>query len=176
MISDFENDVQNESSTKIKKHHEDTPAFKQRFNDDVQKLSSRFVYNPFELIELCALNNSSIHFNAKVFSDISFMSKVGQEQFETFWNGRLVRGKVAIDVPIKKNCFNTMANEQHDIQGKELVLSQSAVTKLRSAAVYREEKVTNLFSTEILGVAQSISENRNTLYHGTKSDILKRFS
>ena len=128
------------------------------------------------MTELCALNNSSIHFSTKVLSDISAMRKVGQEEFETFWDDRLVHGKVAIGVPIKKNCFNTMASEQHNKQTKEQVLSQSAVTKLRSAAVYREEKVAKLFSSEIFGVAQSIAENRNTLYHGTKSDILKRFS
>ena len=50
------------------------------------------------------------------------------------------------------------------------------MTKLRAAISYRREHVKLLFKTEIFATSQSLAADSNTLYHGTKSDILKRFS
>ena len=44
---------------------------------------------------------------------------------------------------------------------------------MREAERLRKDKATELFSTELFGVSQCIAEN--SLHHGTKSDILKRF-
>ena len=47
--------------------------------------------------------------------------------------------------------------------------------KIRKAMHYRPEMVKKLFSKELFGVAQSIAQTSKTLYHGQKSDILKKF-
>ena len=47
--------------------------------------------------------------------------------------------------------------------------------KLRSAYLFRTEQVKELFKQEFFGIAQSISDGRHNLYHGTKSEITKRF-
>ena len=44
-----------------------------------------------------------------------------------------------------------------------------------AAAAYRKEKAGELFKREILNITQSISLDEDLIYHGTKSDILKKF-
>ena len=50
------------------------------------------------------------------------------------------------------------------------------IRKLRSAYQHRRDHVSELFKNEIFCIAQSISEDSVSLYHGQKSDILKRLS
>ena len=45
---------------------------------------------------------------------------------------------------------------------------------MRSAYKFRKDATTELFKNEIFGVAQCISQDSISLYHGVKSDILKR--
>lgn len=45
---------------------------------------------------------------------------------------------------------------------------------MRGVVLLRKDKPTELFSTDLFGVSQCVAENFNSLYHGTKSDILKR--
>ena len=49
------------------------------------------------------------------------------------------------------------------------------MNKLRSAAAYRPHQTRELFAGGIFGVAQSIATDDTSLYHGTKSEIKKRF-
>ena len=49
------------------------------------------------------------------------------------------------------------------------------LNKLRSAITYRRSAARQLFATELFGTSQCFSIDEETLYHGTKSDILKRF-
>ena len=53
--------------------------------------------------------------------------------------------------------------------------SLTTLTKLREAIHNRPSSAEYLFATEIFNVAQSLAENSETLYHGTKSDVLKCF-
>ena len=58
---------------------------------------------------------------------------------------------------------------------KDPMLTQAMVTKLRAACVARQKHAEIFFQSEIFGIAQSISTDSRSLYHGSKSDILKRF-
>ena len=49
------------------------------------------------------------------------------------------------------------------------------MTKLRSCISYRRNEVVKVFESEIFGVYQCLSLNNEELYHGSKSDLLKRF-
>ena len=58
---------------------------------------------------------------------------------------------------------------------KDPMLTQAMVTKLRAACVARQKHAEIFFQSEIFGIAQSISTDSRSMYHGSKSDILKRF-
>ena len=58
---------------------------------------------------------------------------------------------------------------------KDPMLTQTMVAKLRAACVARQKHAEIFFQSEIFGIAQSISTDSRSLYHGSKSDILKRF-
>ena len=49
------------------------------------------------------------------------------------------------------------------------------VTKLRAACVATQKHAETFFQSELFGKSQSISTDSRSLYHGSKSDILKRF-
>ena len=54
--------------------------------------------------------------------------------------------------------------------------SVTTLIKLRKAVHNRPSSTNYLFATEIFNVAQSLAENSETLYHGSKSDVLKCFA
>ena len=61
-----------------------------------------------------------------------------------------------------------------DLKAKSIPTNTSNTTlmnKLRSAAAYRSEQALILFEGEIFGVAQSLANDKTSLYHGTKSEI-----
>ena len=49
------------------------------------------------------------------------------------------------------------------------------LTKLRDAAIYRQNLVEEAFQTEVLGMTQSLAMDQFSLYHGTKSAMLTKF-
>ena len=57
---------------------------------------------------------------------------------------------------------------------KDPMVTQAMVTKLRAACVAQQEHAEIFFESEIFDIAQSISTDNRSLYHGSKSDILKR--
>ena len=102
----------------------------------------------------------------------------GETQFTIFLNDRLINRTTVIDAPIKKNNYELPGNinEKLKLQENKLKYPIATLSKLREAVHLRKDKATELFSTELFGVSQCIAENSNSLYHGTKSDILKRFA
>ena len=98
------------SETSKVKHHKDTPSFQNRFSSDVKKVIDGIIYNPFELGDLTKINNTNVIFPGNVFKDLSNLLDVGQKQFDTFWNDRLVEAKIPVDDPIKKTCFSFLVN------------------------------------------------------------------
>ena len=57
---------------------------------------------------------------------------------------------------------------------KDPMLTQAMVTKLRATCVARQKYAEIFSQSEIFGIAQSISTNSRSLYHESKSEILKR--
>ena len=54
-------------------------------------------------------------------------------------------------------------------------MTPAILDKIRESIRVRTENANQLFKTELTDVAQSIAENADSLYHSSKSDILKRF-
>ena len=57
---------------------------------------------------------------------------------------------------------------------KDPTLTQAILIKLIAARVARQKHAEKFFQSEIFGIAQSISTDSRSLYHRSKSDILKR--
>ena len=75
----------------------------------------------------------------------------------------------------KKNNFCLKGNAAMTFLPKDPMLTQAMVTKLRAACIARQKDAEIFFQSEIFGTAQSIPTDSRSLYHGSKSDILKRF-
>ena len=181
IIQEFEDGLYNSDedeeghSNITKKHHENTPSFQKRFFEDVTKLYNNLTCNPFELCELTRIDDTSVIFDPVITGDIKLLAEKGEQQFETFWNDRLIYAKVAISDTVKKNKLHMMSDAAATSQPKDPTLTQAMVTKLRAACAVRQHHATIFFQSEIFGIAQSISTDSRSLYHGNKSDILKRF-
>ena len=125
--------------------------------------------NPFELTNLTAINDTSVSFDEFVVYDIKRVMSVGKLQIDKFRYELLVLAKVAVSGVITI-MGNTTQNKSKDVS-----LTTQMITKVRAANITRENLVAMLFESEYVNTAQSIYNNSGTLYHGTKSDILKRF-
>ena len=179
IITEFESDMTyNIDNVGLEKHHEDSQAFQNRFTSDVKTLEQAIVHNPFELDKLTKINNIDVTFDDKVFQDLAKLTDVGQQQFNSFWNQRLVMASIPLDDSIKKNSFLTPGKfeEQKRDKRKKLEYSTDNMIKLRSACELRRNQSLQLFKIELYGVAQSIATNSEALYHSIKSDILKKIT
>ena len=108
IITEFESDMTyNIANVGQVKHHEDNPAFQNRFTSDVKILQQAIFHNPFELDKLTKINNIDVTFDDKVFQDLTKLTDEGQQQFNSFWNQHLVKASISLDAPIKKNSFLT---------------------------------------------------------------------
>lgn len=111
-----------------------------------------------------------MQFNEEVHKNIRLIPRIGEEQFQMYWTECLILAKVPIDKVIKESTF--LSPGSSDLQRKtkkDPVLTQSTISKLCCAYKYRKKYTTELFINEIFGIAQSISKDSTTLYHGQKS-------
>ena len=155
-------------------HHEDTVAFKDRFINDVQQLNNSFSANPFTAHTLSPIDNLSIAYDDEIESNIKNKVDIGQRQFECYFEERLIKAKTPIDATIKSNSLRLPGKNFTVKKSKvEQSLTPAIISKIKSSYQFRREEVCNLFKEELFQRAHSISEDENTLYHGTKSDILK---
>lgn len=163
---------------KLAKHHEDTKAFIRDFEKDVDTLSKSFSSNPFLLGNLTVINNTDMAFEPNVFHNLQNLLATGEKQLFSFIKDRLVMSKVPISSKISLNSFELPGSKKPKkklLTSADPRLNQATLTKLRSAITYRREQSKVLFSSEIYGYCQSLSENGSDLYHGSKSSMLNRF-
>ena len=163
---------------KLAKHHEDTKAFIRDFEKDVDTLSKSFSSNPFLLGNLTVINNTDMAFDPNVFHNLQNLLATGEKQLFSFIKDRLVMSKIPISSKISLNSFELPGSKKPKkklLTSADPRLNQATLKKLRSAITYRREQSKVLFSSEIYGYCQSLSENGSDLYHGSKSSMLNRF-
>ena len=78
--------------------------------EDATKLYSNFTCNPFELGELTRINDTSVRFDPRIIADTKLLESNGEQQFNTFWNDRLIYSKAPVSDTITKNNFCLMGN------------------------------------------------------------------
>ena len=88
-----------------KKPHEDTLAFQKGFLSDAMKVLSGIIYNPFEQVNVTKISNTNVTFINNVFKELFNLIDIGEKQFHTFWNERLMTAKVPLNKSIKNNSF-----------------------------------------------------------------------
>ena len=134
LINEFEV-ITKESQTPLEKHHENTPAFQKRFVSDVKKLESCFPCNPFEMNDLVKISNTEVRYHIDVYDVLYSLVSTGESKFLDFFYNRLIKGKEAINDPIKKNVF-LLPGKVVDKQKKEsdrINYSINTLTKLTEA-------------------------------------------
>ena len=168
MIEEYEGDDELESDSRIGHHHGDTAAFKDRLTKD---LENAMASNPFILEKLTILNQENASFNDSVLEDIKVMSAEGEKQFLQFWDQRLASSEISIKEPISFNSFNLLGN-QYKRAEKDPVMTTKMMDKLKDLAKLRRSAVEDALNTEVFGIAQSLTKDQFSLYHGTKSHVV----
>ena len=102
------------------------------------------------------------------------MLKLGEEQFKVFRIDRLVTYKIPVSDTILLNLLN-LPNNPNKATEKDLVLTAAMLEKLKKAGETQNERVENLFCTEIFEICQSMSANQYSLYHSMKSHVRSQF-
>ena len=168
------NDIPAESSNK---HHEDNESFNQRFSSDVNQLVKCITVNPFTQDHLTKLNNSNVIVPETVRGVIENLEKCEKEQLTAFISDRLVLRNVPISHTITTNKIDIW-NCTDRVEKIEFSPSISVLKKMNSACEYRKDLAKELFEQEINNILQSLcidGKNGIDLYHGSKSEIAKRF-
>ena len=130
--------------------------------------------NPFEATNFTAINNISISCSADIICGVNGISSLGEKQVLQFWNERLIQAKIPINAKIQNNNIKLPGHQNNPSDYvKDPTLTASMISKLRSANFYRPLFVKKLFENEIFGIAQRISTNSLSLYHGKKSELMK---
>ncbi len=157
------------------KHHEDNDNFRKQFSADVKALCKGFAMNPFLEDKLKRVNNSKIFFPDKTVEALKCMETKGEKDVVGFITDRLVLGTVSVCEEIKKNEYDLWNESTSKKEKIPYMPSKSAFNKMKSACEYRLDMALELFDGEVMNVPQSLTPDGVSLYHGTKSDIAKRF-
>ena len=100
-------------------------------------------YNPFELDDLTKIINTSVTYPTEVKTALQNITKVGNSQYKQVVIERLVKSKIPITDPVKKNYFripgkiDAVTKEEE----KKLVYSPVIMTKIRKATHFRPENI-----------------------------------
>ena len=154
------------------KHHEDNDSFCSKFENNFKTLVIAIPVNPFQIDNLCKINNKKYVVPDEVFhNNVKTLEKMGD-----FVYNRLVSQKVPVSDPIPNNNINIWEFHSGDESGKPYIPSNTSLSIMRSACQYRPNMATTIFNHEILNIPQSLFTNNISMYHGTMSDILKKSS
>ena len=161
----------------IEDHYEDTLAFKDPFINNVKQLNNFFSANPFIAHTLSPIDNLSIVYEDKIESNFKNIVDFGQRQFKCYFEERLIKAKTPIDATIKSNSLR-LPGKNFTVKKSivEQSLTAAIICKIKSSYQFWCEEVCNIFKEELFQRAHSSSEDENTLYHGTKSNILKELN
>ena len=110
--------------------------------------------------------------NDRVFEDIKIIEIEGKKQFLHFQENRLVSAELSINVTIPLNSYNLPGNYNKK-SAYDPLMTAVMMTKFVDASKNRRYLVEDALNVEILGIAQSLTSDQFSLYHGTKSSFNK---
>ena len=103
------------------------------------------------------------------------METISENDVVQLITDRLVLGTVSVCETIKSNDFELWSESTSKKDKVPYMPSKSVLNKMKSACEYRSNMALELFDGEVMNVPQSLTPDGVSLYHGTKSDITKRF-
>ena len=123
------------------------------------------------------VNISNASYDEETRKSLKLLISNGKEQFQMFLDERIIDRNMSIDALIKKNNYKLprTTNDAVKAEIKKLIYAPSILNKIRESIRVKTEQANELFKTELFDVTQSIAKNADSLYHSSKSDILKRF-
>ena len=169
LVAEFVNNGDRNHIEEMQPHHEEKTQFQKTFFDDVQKTISAMQCNPFEIDKLTAVNNTNVHFGDHVYQSISKIELTGKEQCLAFIKKRLVNQEISIDNFSLPGCPEKGASK--GAVASVMKINSTIITKHSSCVSYRRNEVSQIFSSEVDGVSQSLSINNDELYHGNKATL-----
>ena len=89
-------------------------------------------------------------------------------------NNRLIYQKVSICETVPKNDFCIWYTPEIDPE-ESFKPSNSEITKMRNPSEHRPKTSKTVFGNEIFVVPQILGKSYNLIYHGSKSELTKRF-
>ena len=129
--------------------------------------------------DLSVVNKTDAQFNDNIFHNLSQLLPTGSNLAVKYITDRLICSKVLISTKISLNHFILPGNKESKKKRKGVAidkrLTPTFLNILRAAIMYRRDHAKLLFKTAIFNYSQCLSTDCNTLYHGMKSDILRRF-
>ena len=177
IIESLEENIEVKTTEDLDKpHHEDRSSFQRNFAGDGKKFYDGFDVNPFEEINLMNISNTSISYDKETRKSLKLLLTNGEAQFQTFLNERLIDRTMSIEAPRKKNNYKLprITKDAVKAEKKKLIYATVILNKVRESIHVITEQANELFKTELFNVAHSIAKNADSLYHSSKSDILKR--
>ena len=127
LISDFEDHSKKGDVSTIKNTTKTINPLDQG-SPNLNQVITGFCCNPSNLSNLAAINNTNIMFPEEVTQTILSICDAGEDQFQHFWNNRLIQIKIPTDATIKSNKFKLPGKLQTNNNAKDL--NQSMITKL----------------------------------------------
>lgn len=106
---------------------------------------------------------------------INGMEAKGEADVVAFISDRMVSRKVSVCETIKNNDYDLWNESQSKKIKIPYAPTKAVLNKMKSACEYRPKMALELFEGEIMNIPQSLTPDGISLYHGTKSDISKRF-
>ena len=130
IINEFEESVTNDYyNHNSQKHHEDNDRFCSKFDNDVKTLVMAIPVNPFQIDNLCKINNTKYVVPDEVFhNNVKTLEEMGEEQYSDFVYNRLVFQKVPVSDPIPNNNTNRREFHSDDESGKPYIPSNTSLT------------------------------------------------
>ena len=152
-------------------HHDDNISHQQRFSNDVAVLTQTIPVNPFTLTKLTKVNDPSKVFPQQTCDKLQTVQSLGEKQFQTFFEDRLIFQKVPMTATMKLNKLNLWEDEE---SVKYVPPDNKILNKIRCAASIRTSQAMIVFEKELFDVPQSLSTDGINMHHGSKADILKK--
>ncbi len=181
LILEFQTTAEMRTKTTELKHHEETKNVQLAFARDVKALTSviKEMGNPFcdDSKDLLVLDNRDLA-DPAIITTVRQIEKLGQEQYETFVNERLVNQTKPITDPIKRNNLPLFSKppvrekSKTQLQVSSLKNDCSLFSRLFIASQTRDGDLDEFFAHENQACPPSLS-NMGKLRLGTKSDLVE---
>lgn len=179
IVQEFETSATTSNDQNLK-HHEQTYSQQMAFKNDLQSVISSFedLGNPFmeDDEELVALDTKDV-MSDEVVQTVKNVINIGQEQYKSYVDTRLIKRSTAITTPLKKNNLRLFGSQEKDQPKHKTKLAElkndcALFSRLYIACQSRDGNLEDFFRHENQPWPPSIAD-MGELRKGQKADLVK---